>query len=258
MQFQRVCLFADTSPKAQEVKKTLSQDYTFCSFEEAQVGIVIGGDGFMLRTLHSLLKENKIIPLYGINAGHIGFLMNSLKEGESFIEKLSKAVPIKLPPLSMTAYKESGEIEKIYAVNEVALMRVTPQTSKVRITVDGIVRLQELLGDGILLATPAGSTAYNYSAHGPILPLGANVLALTPINAFRPRRWRGALLPREAKVCFEVLDPSKRPVNVTADFYEVSHVLKVEVEEDSSQNLLLLFDPEHNLEHRILNEQFLG
>ncbi len=258
MKFQKICLFADKFSKAQEVKEKVSNTFTLCSFEEAEVGIVIGGDGFMLKILHSLLKEDKIIPLYGINTGHVGFLMNALKKEESFLENVSKAVPINLPPLSMIAYKESGEAEKIYAVNEVALMRATPQTSKIRISVDGMVRLEELVGDGVLLATPAGSTAYNYSAHGPILPLGANVLALTPINAFRPRRWRGALLPREACVSFEILNFERRPVNVTADFYEVPRVCKVEVAEDNSRCLTLLFDPEHNLEHRILNEQFLG
>lgn len=256
MDFTKFFLFADTSEYAQKVAKNLSQIFSFCPFKEAKFGIVVGGDGFMLRTLHYLLKEQHFLSLYGINVGHVGFLMNVYEEKKNIQEKLSKATSIKLLPLSMTTYKSNGTCEHAFAINEVSLLRSTPQTAKIRVKIDNTVRLEELLGDGVLVSTPAGSSAYNYSAHGPILPLGANVLALTPINAFRPRRWRGALLPKEAKVCFEILESEKRPVNATADFYEVPSIIKVEIEEDATRPLTLLFDPDHNLETRILKEQF--
>ena len=190
-----------------------------------------------------------------MNRGSVGFLLNEFSE-DGLLDRVARAQQVTLHPLRMVATRVSGECVEGLAINEVSLLRETRQAAKLRITVDGIVRLPELICDGCLVSTPAGSTAYNLSAHGPILPLGSSIMALTPISAFRPRRWRGALLPQSARIVFEVLESAKRPVSAVGDFTEVRDVAKVEVREDRNVSLTLLFDPEHNLEERILKEQF--
>jgi len=195
------------------------------------------------------------VPIYGMHRGTVGFLMNEFRP-EGLIDRLIRAQPVRIHPLAMTTRQKSGETCSALAINEVSLLRQARQAAKIRIRVDGVVRLDELMSDGVLVATPVGSTAYNLSAHGPIVPLGANVLALTPITAFRPRRWRGALLPHSASVHFEILEGEKRSVSATADFTEVRDVIEVTVRETRAISQTVLFDPEHNLEERILKEQF--
>jgi NAD+ kinase len=216
--------------------------------------IVLGGDGFMLQVMHRYIQRGT--PLYGMNCGTIGFLLNNYTP-ELLHERLAQARPVTLHPLSMFARTVGGKEIEALAFNEVSLFRESRQAAKVRITVDHVVRVRELVGDGILLATPAGSTAYNLSAGGPILPLSANVLALTPIAPFRPRRWAGALLERDASIMFDIINPQKRPVSAVADFTEVRDVKTVFVSEQRKISFTLLFDPEHNLEERIRREQFL-
>ncbi len=221
--------------------------------EDADVIVALGGDGFVLETLHRYLHRG--VPIYGMNCGTVGFLMNAYSE-DDLPARLARAKQVVLHPLSMIACGAEGDTTAALAINEVSLLRQSRQAAKLRISVDGVVRLEELICDGILLSTPAGSTAYNLSAYGPIVPMASHLLPLTPISAFRPRRWRGALLPNTAQVTIEVLDPAKRPVSATADFTEVRNVSRVEVHEDSSISLYLLFDPEHHLEERIIKEQF--
>jgi NAD+ kinase len=221
--------------------------------DHASVIIALGGDGFMLQTLHHFLHRN--LPIYGMNFGSIGFLMNEFQE-EDLQSRLDAATPTKIHPLLMHAQSASGSFEAL-AFNEVSLLRETRQTAKLRISLDGKVRLHELICDGILVSTPAGSTAYNLSAHGPILPIDAALLAMTPLSPFRPRRWRGALLPHQAKVQLDILEPGKRPVSATADSFEVREVTHVEIAEDRSTSMTMLFDAGHSLDERILAEQFL-
>lgn len=250
----------DEKPLAQKHYAYFLNHYTSYLLEDADVVIVLGGDGFMLRALHTLLARSIDIPVYGINCGTVGFLMNTFQfdPPQDLFEKLHLSHPIHLHPLTIKALTEKGTEEVAYAINEVSLLRQTPQSAKIRLFVDDIVRLETLIGDGILLSTPAGSTAYNFSAGGPILPLEANLLALTPINIFRPRRWHGALLPKSALVRFEILDALKRPVKCTADFHEITSLQSVSIQEDVSKTLMLLFDPEHTLERRIIEEQFMA
>ncbi len=245
---------ADTD-EARAAAARLRQRYPTVPPERAEVIVALGGDGFMLETLHRFLNRN--VPIYGMNCGTVGFLMNGFEE-DRLAERLRQASEVTLFPLAMTARTIKDEVRVALAINEVSLLRETRQAAKIRIQVDGVARLPELICDGVLIATPAGSTAYNLSAHGPILPLGSGVLALTPISAFRPRRWRGAILPHDAEVVLEVLDFLKRPVSAVADSTEVRDVVQVRVREDRSIRLRLLFDPEHNLEERILKEQFLS
>jgi NAD+ kinase len=221
--------------------------------ENAQVIVALGGDGFMLETLHANLRHG--LPVYGMNCGSVGFLMNNFSE-DDLPGRLARAQAATLHPLHMHAVTQSGVVEEALALNEVSLLRQLRQAAKIRITVDGRVRLPELICDGVLISTPAGSTAYNLSAHGPIVPLSANLLPLTPISAFRPRRWRGALLPSNADVLFEVLEAQKRPVAAVADFTEVRDVVSVAVSEDRSLSLTVLFDPDQGLSERIIAEQF--
>jgi NAD+ kinase len=207
----------------------------------------------MLETLHKSLP--RATPIYGMNRGSVGFLLNRFRE-DDLIDRLDKAMPVVLHPLRMVATRIDGTREEALAINEVSLLREARQTAKLRIRINGVVRLDELICDGILVATPAGSTAYNLSVHGPIIPLGAGILALTPISAFRPRRWRGALLPHDAVVGIDILEPDKRPVSAVADFTEVREVVSVEIREDRDVNLTLLFDPDQDLAERMLKEQF--
>ena len=248
-----IAFLAADSDEARRALARLARRYPQVTPDEADVIIALGGDGMMLETLHRFMGRSTAI--YGMNCGTVGFLMNQYNE-EDLPSRLAAAQPVNLNSLAMTARTISGKTVKARAINEVALLRETRQTAKIAITIDGVVRMPELICDGVLLSTPAGSTAYNLSAHGPILPLGSGVLALTPISAFRPRRWRGALLPHSAKVVLEIRESDKRPVSAVADSTEVRDVAEVTVREDRSVSLKLLFDPEHNLEERILREQF--
>ncbi|RJF82136.1 NAD kinase [Azospirillum cavernae] len=247
---------ADTE-EARAARTRLVHRYGNAPLTDADVIIALGGDGFLLETLHRALGLNRErpLPVYGMNRGSVGFLLNAYREDE-IAERVSASQHVQLNPLRMVATRVNGERVEALGINEVSLLRETRQAAKLRITVDKVVRLPELICDGALVATPAGSTAYNLSAHGPIVPLGAGVLALTPISAFRPRRWRGALLPHTAKIIFDILDEGKRPVSAVADFTEVREVLRVEVQECRDVALTLLFDQELNFEERILKEQF--
>lgn len=249
----RIAFVAADIPAAEKARRALISRYGQTPPDRADVIVALGGDGFMLQTLHDYLGRG--IPIFGMHRGSVGFLLNEYREA-GLPERLERATRVVLHPLRMLATTVRGTKRTALAINEVSLLRQQRQAAKIRILVDGIVRLPELICDGVLLSTPAGSTAYNLSAHGPILPLGANMLALTPISAFRPRHWRGALLPHTAKVTFEILEHEKRPVSATADHTEVRDVIRVEVHEDRSVALTFLFDPEHNLEERVLKEQF--
>ncbi len=215
--------------------------------------VALGGDGFMLRTLHR--HQNLGKPVYGMKLGTVGFLLNQY-HFDDLEGRIARAQATVLRPLRMQAHSESGATVEALAFNEVSLLRQTKQAAHVRVSLNGVVRIEELMCDGVLVATPAGSTAYNLSAHGPILPIGSQLLAMTPISPFRPRRWRGAVLPATTEIKFEILDPYKRPVSATADSNEVRDVIEVLVRESTEHTMTLLFDPEHNLEERILNEQF--
>ncbi len=250
----RLAIVAADTPVALEARARLTERYGVVRPEEADIVVALGGDGLMLETLHHFLP--RAVPIFGMHRGTIGFLMNDYRE-EGLRERLAEAVETKLHPLSMRAEQMNGDVSQALAINEVSLLRETRQAAHIRIRIDGVVRLETLICDGILVATTAGSTAYNLSAHGPIVPLGANVLAMTPISAFRPRRWRGALRPHDAAIIFEILDSGKRPVSAVADYTEVRDVARVEVHENRDVTLRLLFDPEHHLQERILKEQFL-
>jgi NAD+ kinase len=249
----RLAFVASDRPEATEARERLARRYGDAPENEAQVVIALGGDGFMLETLHRHLDTGK--PIYGMNRGSVGFLLNDYSE-DDLLERINAAERALIHPLRMTAEDLAGRTHKAVALNEVSLLRQTRQTAKLRITIDGKVRMAELSCDGALVSTPAGSTAYNLSAHGPIIPLQARVLALTPISAFRPRRWRGALLPHTARVTFEILEADKRPVSAVADNFEVRDVLRVEVAEDRELGVTMLFDAGHSLEERVLAEQF--
>lgn len=229
-------------------------EYGQCTPEDADVIVAIGGDGTLLEALHQHHTLGK--PFYGMNKGSIGFLLNPYRT-EDLAKRLLSAQSVILHPLKMTAVTESGEEIEGLAFNEVSLLRQRHNAAKISIHVDEIERLPELICDGVLVSTPAGSTAYNLSAHGPIIPLSVNVLALTPISAFRPRRWRGALLPHKSTIRFKILTPDKRPASATADYTEVRNVTQVDIRESRSNSATLLFDPDHSLEERILKEQFL-
>lgn len=249
----RLGLVASPSPVAQRAAAELQKHYQWVPPEEADVIIALGGDGFMLQTLHSLLHQP--VPVYGMNRGTVGFLMNEYSP-DHLMERLVKAEHFILNPLKMEARTIDGILVSSPAINEVSLLRETRQAAKIEISIDGRVRMPELVCDGVLVATPAGSSAYNLSAHGPILPLDSQLLALTPISAFRPRRWRGAILPLESKIEFRILEARKRPVSAVADQNEVRDVASVRIQTDQSLALDLLFDPGHTLADRILMEQF--
>jgi NAD+ kinase len=249
----RLSFVAAATPQAEEARACLARRYGDAPADQAEAIVALGGDGLMLETQHRSLGRNRRI--YGMNCGSVGFLMNEYRE-DALPERVAKAQEAVLHPLRMRAVTQTGAVEEALAINEVSLLREVRQAAKIRITVDGTVRLAELVCDGILVSTPAGSTAYNLSAHGPIVPLGANLLPLTPISAFRPRRWRGALLPATAQVLFEILEPAKRPVAAVADYTEVRDVASVAVAEDRGVSLTMLFDPDHSLSERIIAEQF--
>jgi NAD+ kinase len=250
---QRLHFVASKTEEAQAALTLLRQQHGEIPIEEAEAIVALGGDGFMLQTLHR--HHQRGLPVYGMKLGTVGFLMNQY-EIDGLDERIARAQPTILRPLIMEVQTESGSAVSATAFNEVSLLRQTKQAAHVRVSLNGAVKLEELVCDGILLSSPAGSTAYNLSAHGPILPLGSNVLAMTPISPFRPRRWRGAILPAATEVRFEVLDHYKRPVSATADSYEVRDIVEVTIHESKEKTMRLLFDPEHNLEDRILNEQF--
>lgn len=239
---------------ARAAEERLAARYGNVAQEEADVIVALGGDGFMLHTLHA--TQDNPAPVYGMNRGTVGFLMNRYAE-DGLPERLAQAGEEVINPLAMRAECVSGKVREALAINEVSLLRAGPQAARLRISVDDRVRLDELVCDGALVATPAGSTAYNYSAHGPILPIGSDVLALTAMAAYRPRRWRGALLPKRARVRFDVLDPEKRPVMADADSRSAGRVLAVEVRSEERIRHRILFDPGHGLEERLIREQFV-
>ncbi|KPQ07834.1 MAG: NAD+ kinase NadK [Rhodobacteraceae bacterium HLUCCA12] len=248
-----IAFLASSAPSAIAARSALIARYGDVPLHDADVIVALGGDGFMLATLRA--SQALDTPVYGMNRGTVGFLMNAYSD-DDLDERLDMAGEEVLNPLSMCAVTVTGEKHEALAINEVSLLRAGPQAARLRISVDGKVRMKELVCDGALVATPAGSTAYNYSAHGPILPIGADVLALTAMAAFRPRRWRGALLPKSAVVRFDVLDPAKRPVMADADAQPVRDVVSVEIRSEPNIRHRLLFDPGHGLEERLIREQF--
>lgn len=250
----KIAFVASDAPSAQTARGALITRYGTVSEDEADVIVSLGGDGFMLQTLHG--TQHLPAPVYGMNRGTVGFLMNEYSETD-LLDRLAAAEQAVVNPLKMKAQTVDGEMHDALAINEVSLLRAGPQAAKLRITIDGHLRLEELVCDGALVATPAGSTAYNYSAHGPILPIGSDVLALTAVAAFRPRRWRGALLPKSAHVRFDVINPDRRPVMADADSIWVENVLWVEIQSEPTIEHRLLFDPGHGLEERLLREQFV-
>jgi NAD+ kinase len=252
----RLALLVSDTERAQEAAEALRQDNAFVPLDEADVAVVIGGDGQMLHALHQMLDMGRVIPAYGINLGTVGFLMNRPKSTRPLAERVGRAKGLAVTPLEMTATTGNGKQQTFCAINEVSLLRETRQTARLEIAVNAKVRVPELFCDGILVATPAGSTAYNLSANGPILPLGSAMLALTPISPFRPRRWRGAIIPDHYEIEFRVLDPDKRPVAAVADQKELRDIQAVKVKVARDKQLTLLFDPGKTLEERIFAEQF--
>jgi NAD+ kinase len=252
----RVGLLSSHTEVAKAAEALLRRRYNFATIDRADVLVALGGDGFMLQTLHEMLDHDRpCVPVFGMNRGTVGFLMNDWRI-DRLAERIQGAKPIRVAPLEMRATRVNGEVFTHSAINEVSLLRETRQTAKIEISVNGHVALPELACDGVLVATPAGSTAYNLSARGPILPLQAKMLALTPISPFRPRRWSGAILPDDTAVCFTIHEAENRPVSAVADQTEVRDVAKVEVRLDRERSLTLLFDPEHALDERIAMEQF--
>lgn len=254
---RKLALLASPTEAAQEAARRLRATSSFVDLKEADLVIALGGDGFMLQTLHGMLENHRNIPIFGMNLGTVGFLMNEWRL-EGLDQRLTRAKAFKVNPLRMQAITVSGEQIALPAINEVSLLRETRQTAWLEVSVDNRVVIPELVCDGALVATPAGSTAYNLSAQGPILPLGSALVALTPISPFRPRRWRGAILPERTKVKMRVIDPVKRPVSAVADQREVRDVAQVEIAVDFAMPLTLLFDPEHTLDDRITAEQFIA
>jgi NAD+ kinase len=251
--FKRIAFVASARPEAQEALVRLSERYGSCAEDEADVIVALGGDGLMLETLRRHMVDG--IPVFGMNQGTVGFLMNDYEEDE-LLDRLAHAEAVIIHPLRMSASCVDGSVQDRLAINEVSLLRQTHQTARIKVTVDTAERMPELACDGVLVATPAGSTAYNLSAHGPIVPLGTGLLALTPISVFRPRRWRGALLRQGSKVRFDIIDPELRPVAASADNQEVRDVRSVLIQEDRGRCMTMLFDAGRSLDERILVEQF--
>ena len=253
MKFNRIAFLASEAPEARRALARLSKLHGNADPDKADVVVALGGDGLMLQALHRFMSAG--LPIYGMNRGSVGFLMNDFIE-KNLPERLQEAELTVIRPLKMIAIGHDGTKHQAIAFNEVSLLRQRSQAAKLKITIDGQVRLNELICDGLLVSTPVGSTAYNLSAHGPILPMGSPLLALTPISAFRPRRWRGAILPHKAKVTLTVLEAEKRPVAAVADHLEVRNVASVEIAKDKKRSVKILFDPDHSLAERVLNEQF--
>ena len=251
----RRALLASPTPDAQEAERTLRERRDWVPLEEAEMVVALGGDGFMLQVLHAMLERRRILPVFGMNLGTVGFMMNEWRT-KGLDERINRARHFNVLPLKMEARTVDGADVTLPAINEVSLLRETRQTAKIEVALNNRIVIPELVCDGVLVATPAGSTAYNLSAQGPILPLGSGLLALTPISPFRPRRWRGAILPETAKVRFTILDAVKRPVSAVADQREVRDVVSIEVSIDRAATLTLMFDPEHALDDRITMEQF--
>jgi NAD+ kinase len=251
--YKRIHFVASPIPEAREARERLARGYGDTPPAQADVIVALGGDGLMLQTLHKFMTSGK--PIYGMHRGTVGFLMNEYHP-DDLPDRLAQAQVTVIHPLLMRAHDEDGETQEFHAFNEVSLFRQTYQAARLRVLIDDAERLPELVADGVLLATPAGSTAYNLSAQGPIIPINASLMALTPISPFRPRRWRGALLPDTARVRVEVLDPEKRPVAAVADHDEVRAVVSVDIQMDHSISMQMLFDPGHSLDERILREQF--
>lgn len=254
-QIESIAVFAADTPLAHRAFREITQKYNTVEPEKADVIVALGGDGHMLEVMHQTMVFNK--PIYGMNLGSVGFLLNNYSP-DFLMDRIRKASAVTLNPLMMEATQQDGTIIRAHAINEVSLWRSSRQAAKISIDVDGVNRLGELICDGVMVATPAGSTAYNLSAHGPIVPIRAQVLALTPVCPFRPRRWRGALLPHDAKIRFTIAEPDKRPVNAAADSKEAEHVVSVEIYEDRQMEIHLLFDPGQSLEDRVIREQFLS
>lgn len=253
MPYKQIAFLASDSPAAKRALARMTRLYGNADIARADVVVALGGDGHMLQTMHKMVSSG--VPVYGMNRGTVGFLMNDFAEGD-LRDRLNAAELTTIHPLKMTAIDADGKRHSGIAFNEVSLLRQRHQAAKIVIHIDGKPRLDELICDGLLLATPVGSTAYNLSAHGPILPIGSPLLALTPISAFRPRRWRGAILPRNAKVTLTINEAEKRPVAAVADHVEVRHVVRVDIAEDKKKVVKMLFDPGHSLAERVLNEQF--
>ena len=254
MSDKKIAVISSDAPGAMEAAHRLEEKYGGVAPEEANIIITLGGDGLMLQTLHRFMDKD--VPIYGMNLGSIGFLMNEYNE-ENLLQRLEKAELTRIHPLHMEVVDIGGNTHNALAINEVSLLRQTHQTAKLRISIDGKTRMEELICDGVMVATPAGSTAYNLSAQGPILPINTPLLALTPISPFRPRRWRGAILPHQASVTITVLEAEKRPVSATADTKETRNAFSVTIREDKNHSALMMFDEGHNLDERILREQFL-
>jgi NAD+ kinase len=254
--FTRLALIVAGTERAQEAAVRLADIAEWVPLEQADVVVVLGGDGTMLDAMHQIIDEGLRLPVYGLNLGTVGFLMNRYRRHGQLLERLARARPITVHPLKMEAITRDGAVESLYAINEVSLLRETRQTARIEVSVNEKVRVAELAADGVLLSTPVGSTAYNFSASGPILPLDSQTLALTPISPFRPRRWRGAILPDRSRVTFRVLEADKRPVAAVADFRELRDIAEVHLAIDKTRELTLLFDPGHALDERIVAEQF--
>ncbi|MFN3989415.1 MAG: NAD kinase [Erythrobacter sp.] len=255
--FERIALIASETERAEEARAALAAQGDFVPLDEAEVVVVLGGDGFMLQTLHAMLDAKRVIPAYGMNLGTVGFLMNRYDRRTALATRLAKARRWRIAPLRVAATTQDGKVHHLCAINELSLLRETRQTAKIEVTVGDRVRIRELVCDGVLVSTPAGSTAYNLSANGPILPLDSKMLALTPISPFRPRRWKGAILPDRMKIGLKVLDPAKRPVAAVADQKELRDIAEVQLEIADDTALTLLFDPGQSLEERIVAEQFI-
>ncbi len=262
MKYKNIGIVADSQKTARETSKRLVKKYKFIELDsnnpaqgkDIDLIIALGGDGFMLHTLHDYMAWK--LPVYGMNCGTVGFLMNENREG-GLMQRLEEAKITAIHPLRMLATDKNGDSHEALAINEVSLLRGSGQAARIRISVDDTVYLKELVADGVLVSTPAGSSAYNFSINGPILPLKSNLLALSPISPFRPRRWRGALLPHDVVVKFDIITHQKRPVNATADYVDIKNITSVEIHEDRSKTIRLLFDPGHSLEERIIKEQFI-
>jgi NAD+ kinase len=255
--YRRLALLASDTERAQEAEAALRSQGDWVPMTEADAVVVLGGDGYMLQVLHAMLDGGRVIPAYGMNLGTVGFLMNRYDRRAAMLARVNKARRWAITPLKVEAVTQDGETHVMSAINEISLLRETRQTAKIEVTVGDRVRIPELVCDGVLVATPAGSTAYNLSAQGPILPLDSKLLALTPISPFRPRRWRGAILPDRMKIVLRVLDPAKRPVAAVADQKELRDIAEVRLEIARDRDLTLLFDPGQSLEERIVAEQFV-